>query len=135
MTNKNVCKCPECPEKLSIEEIKNLALALDETSCKIDDTNTANGGDNMTGEIHVVFLNGQRFSLQFNQIKNILVLRQEIRKRLGIDECKQKLIFNGVELQVIHLSIFRGENWLNFVLNLNLFYHFVGSKNWNCAYA
>jgi hypothetical protein len=110
-TSQKSRKCPECPEKISIEELRLLSLAWDKAPFKIDvdsigkvrntqNTNAADG--NKTGEIYVVLLNGQKCTLQYNQIKNIIVLRQEIRKKLNVDEGKQKLIYNGVELQVIY---------------------------------
>jgi hypothetical protein len=113
--NKEVRKCPECPEKLNIDEKRLLSLAWDKAPFKIDvdnigkvktpQINNAADGNNKTGEIYIVLLNGQKCSLQLNQIKNIIVLRQEIKKKLNVDEGKQKLIYNGVELQVIHKVI------------------------------
>ncbi|PKY45294.1 hypothetical protein RhiirA4_401036 [Rhizophagus irregularis] len=107
-TNQKSRKCPECPEKITAEELKLLTLAWDKAPFKIDvdsigkvkqtqNTNAADG--NIKGEIYVVLLNGQKCTFQYNQIKNIPVLRQEIRKKLNVDEGKQKLIFNGAELQ------------------------------------
>ncbi|CAG8500534.1 hypothetical protein RhiirA5_349930 [Rhizophagus irregularis] len=106
--NQKSRKCPECPEKITAEELKLLTLAWDKAPFKIDvdsigkvkltqNTNAADG--NIKGEIYVVLLNGQKCTFQYNQIKNIPVLRQEIRKKLNVDEGKQKLIFNGAELQ------------------------------------
>ncbi|RGB32731.1 hypothetical protein C1646_706105 [Rhizophagus diaphanus] len=106
--NQKSRKCPECPEKLSLEELRLVSLTWDKAPFKIDvdsigkvkltqNTNAADG--NIKGEIYVVLLNGQKCTFQYNQIKNIPVLRQEIRKKLNVDEGKQKLIFNGAELQ------------------------------------
>jgi TnpA family transposase len=111
-TNEKIRKCPECPEKLSLEELRLISLAWDKSSFKVDvdnigkvkivrNINAADGNDK-TGEIYVVLLNGQKCAFQYNQVKNIPALRREIKKKLNVDEGKQKLIYNGVELQVIY---------------------------------
>ncbi|CAG8541428.1 3135_t:CDS:2 [Funneliformis mosseae] len=102
-------KCPECNEKLNQEEIKFLTLAWDKAPFKIDvesignvrtpQTLTADGASNATGDIYIVLLNGQKSNIPFNQVKTVTALRKEIRQKLRVDEGKQKLIYNGVELQ------------------------------------
>ncbi|CAB4485265.1 hypothetical protein RhiirA5_454557 [Rhizophagus irregularis] len=107
-TNQKIRKCPECPEKLSLEELRLVSLTWDKAPFKIDvdnigkvktprNVNTADG--NKTGEIYVVLLNGQKCAFQYEKIKNIFALRKEIKNKLSVDEGKQKLIYNGVELQ------------------------------------
>ncbi|PKY49416.1 hypothetical protein RhiirA4_465397 [Rhizophagus irregularis] len=109
ITDQKIRKCPECSEKLSVKELKLISLAWDKVSFKIDvgnigkakttqNINAAYGNNNME-EIYIVLLNGQKCCFQYNQIKNIPMLRKEIRKKLDVDESKQKLIYNGVELQ------------------------------------
>ncbi|CAG8678338.1 uncharacterized protein OCT59_008414 [Rhizophagus irregularis] len=108
-TDQKIRKCPECSEKLSEKELRLISLAWDRVSFKIDvgnigkakttqSINAADGNNNME-DIYVVLLNGQKCRFRYNQIKNIPMLRKEIRKKLGVDESKQKLIYNGVELQ------------------------------------
>ncbi|CAB4399014.1 unnamed protein product [Rhizophagus irregularis] len=102
ITDQKVRKCPECSEKLSVKELKLISLAWDKVSFKIDvgnigkektkqNINAAYGNNNME-EIYIVLLNGQKCCFQYNQIKNIPMLRKEIRKKLDVDESKQKLI-------------------------------------------
>ena len=113
-TNKDIRKCPECSEKLNIDEKRLLSLAWDKAPFKIDvdsigkvktpqNIKAADGNNNAVGDIYIVLLNGQKCVLPFNQIKSIIMLRQEIKKKLNVDESKQKLIYNGSELQVIYL--------------------------------
>ncbi|CAB5384171.1 hypothetical protein RhiirA5_425570 [Rhizophagus irregularis] len=108
-TDQKIRKCPECSEKLSEKELRLISLAWDRVSFKIDvgnigkakttqNINAADGNNNME-DIYVVLLNGQKCRFRYNQIKNIPMLRKEIRKKLDVDESKQKLIYNGVELQ------------------------------------
>ncbi|RGB26111.1 hypothetical protein C1646_770842 [Rhizophagus diaphanus] len=115
-TDQKIPKCPECSEKLSEKELRLISLAWDRVSFKIDVGNigktkttqniNAADGNNNTERIYVVLLNGQKCYFQYNQIKNIPMLRNEIRKKLGVDESKQKLIYDGVELrEVIQLII------------------------------
>jgi hypothetical protein len=109
--NKEIRQCPGCEEKLSRDEEELLLLAWNKAPFKIDVENigkkpqntNATGGNNKTGEIYVVLLNGQKSSLQFDQTKSIPALKQEIKRKLNVEEGKQKLIYNGVELQVILL--------------------------------
>ena len=98
-------KCPECSEKLSKDEEELLLLSWNKAPFKIDVDNigkvktpqNTDGSDN----IYIVLLNGQKCPIKLNEIKNIRGLRSEIKKSLHVDESKQKLIYNRVELQVI----------------------------------
>src|SRR5438045_273960 len=108
-SNKEICECPECLEKLSPDEEEFLLLSWNKALFKIDLDNIGKvqnpqniSAADETGEIHIILLNGQKCNLQLNGDKTILTIRKEIKNELKIDESKQKLIYNGVELQVIY---------------------------------
>ena len=105
-SNKEIRGCPECLEELSPEEEEFLLLSWNKALFKIDLDNIGKVKNpqktSAAGEIYIILLNGQKCTLQFNESKNIFALRKEIKNKLNIDESKQKLIYNGVELQVIY---------------------------------
>jgi hypothetical protein len=111
--NKEIRKCPGpgCAENLTRDEEELLLLAWNKAPFKIDvdnigkvkapqNTNAADGS--IKAEIYVVLLNGQKSPLKFEPTKSIPMLKLEIKNKLKVEEGKQKLIYNGVELQVIY---------------------------------
>ncbi|GBB88270.1 hypothetical protein RclHR1_14800005 [Rhizophagus clarus] len=114
-TNKIVRKCPECPEKLSTEELRLLSLTWDKALLNVDVNNI--GKSKMTQNTNAVYGN------KYSYIK---------RKKLNVDEDKQKLIYDGVELQdykiepgshiqliIVRYSITRAESINGFTFDLN----------------
>ncbi|RHZ47753.1 hypothetical protein Glove_568g14 [Diversispora epigaea] len=104
--NKTLRKCPECPAILTPQEFKALELAWDKAPFKIDVNSIGkiqpiipDNGNTTTGEFHVVMLNGQKTTLLLEENKTIIALRSNIFKKLQVNQAKQKLIYNGEELQ------------------------------------
>lgn len=100
-------KCPECKAILSRQEFKDLNLAWDKASFRVDisELNTINKNNlhqygDAEGDFYVVLLNGTKLNFKLENIKTVEALKEAIKKQTNVENSKQKLIHKGVELQV-----------------------------------
>nr|CAG8447800.1 10547_t:CDS:2 [Entrophospora candida] len=102
--------CPECNQKLGPEELKAISLAWDKAPFKVDidsigsvvptnQPSDTSQGAAATGVIYIASLDGTKRTFQIKDIKTIVALRGLIKNEFKVDPMKQKLIFNGKELQ------------------------------------
>ncbi|CAB4437791.1 unnamed protein product [Rhizophagus irregularis] len=109
-----VKQCPECKMNLEAKEIKDLNVAWEKASFRIDVDNISqshsqinparNGevdghGNATTGDFYVVLLNGTKLKFRLEHIRSVGALKEAIKAQTKVETNKQKLIHKGVELQ------------------------------------
>ncbi|RIA95138.1 hypothetical protein C1645_872984 [Glomus cerebriforme] len=103
-------KCPECNAVLSRQEIKDLNLAWEKASFRVDienvlelklnnKNNLDHNGEITEGDFYVILLNGTKLNFKLEKIKTVEALKEAIKKQTNVENSKQKLIHKGVELQ------------------------------------
>ncbi|CAG8477173.1 7298_t:CDS:2 [Paraglomus brasilianum] len=109
--NEDEYHCPGCKAALNNEEVVRWRQRLDKASFKLNVdklgrrhlANIENVDNNeeivQQGNIYVVLLNGEKIVVDYEKVRTVVALRQEIRTKKKIEVTKQKLVYNGVELK------------------------------------
>src|SRR4051794_9965519 len=107
-------KCPECKVILSRQEFKDLTLAWDKASFRVDikdvselktiNKNNLDQYGDAKGDFYVVLLNGSKLCFKLEKIKTVEALKEAIKQQTNVENSKQKLIHRGVELQVSYIK-------------------------------